>query len=239
MMASRGANNFYGQDPRFLPAFSLAEGAHYLDLPIATLRSWTVGRAYPVKEGKRFFAPIVLPPQKETRQLSFVNVVEAHMLDAIRRQHRVPLAKVRSAIAYLRRAFESQHPLAEHKLETDGCDLFVRELGKLVNASREGQLAMRELLEVHLRRIEWDEQGLASRLFPFTGLRKHEAARVVVMDPRISFGRPVIAGTGIATAVIADRYKAGETMEELAQDYGRDRLEIEEAIRCELRVEAA
>jgi uncharacterized protein (DUF433 family) len=59
------------------------------------------------------------------------------------------------------------------------------------------------------------------------------------MDPRISLGRPVIAGTGIATAVVADRYKAGETMEELAQDYGRDRLEIEQAIQCELRVEAA
>jgi hypothetical protein len=126
-MASRGANNFYGQDPRFLPAFSLAEGAHYLDLPVATLRSRTLGRTYPVSAGKKFFAPIVLPPQKETRQLSFVNVVEAHMLDAIRREHRVPLVKVRSAIAYLRRAFASQHPLAEHKLETDGCVRFLDE----------------------------------------------------------------------------------------------------------------
>lgn len=98
---------------------------------------------------------------------------------------------------------------------------------------------MRELLEVHLRQIEWDQEGVAARLFLFTGLRSREAPKVVVKDPRISFGRPVIAGTGIATAVIADRYKAGEAMEELARDYGRDRLEIEEALRCELRVEAA
>src|SRR5258708_35702665 len=125
-MASREANNFYGEDPRFLPAFSLAEGAHYLDLPVATLRSWTVGRAYPVKAGKRFFAPIVLPPQKQTRQLSFVNVVEAHMLDAIRREHRVPLLKVRGAIAYLRRAFDLQPPLAGPKRESDGLGPLLR-----------------------------------------------------------------------------------------------------------------
>jgi uncharacterized protein (DUF433 family) len=61
----------------------------------------------------------------------------------------------------------------------------------------------------------------------------------VVIDPRISFGRPVLAGSGIPTAVIADRYKAGESVDELADDYGRKRLEIEEAIRCELAERAA
>ena len=43
----------------------------------------------------------------------------------------------------------------------------------------------------------------------------------------------------IATAVIAERYKAGESVDQLAEDYGRNRLEIEEAIRCELPLEAA
>jgi uncharacterized protein (DUF433 family) len=39
--------------------------------------------------------------------------------------------------------------------------------------------------------------------------------------------------------VIAERYKAGESIDALADDYGRSRLEIEEAIRCELEVQAA
>jgi uncharacterized protein (DUF433 family) len=43
-----------------------------------------------------------------------------------------------------------------------------------------------------------------------------------------------LTSSGIATAVIAERYKAGESVDELADDYGRKRLEIEEAIRCEL-----
>ncbi len=51
-------------------------------------------------------------------------------------------------------------------------------------------------------------------------------------------GRPVLVGTGIPTAILAERYKAGESIDELALDYGCDRLQIEEAIRCELRLVA-
>jgi uncharacterized protein (DUF433 family) len=39
--------------------------------------------------------------------------------------------------------------------------------------------------------------------------------------------------------VIAQRYKAGEPMASLMKDYGCEQIEIEEAIRCELRLEAA
>jgi uncharacterized protein (DUF433 family) len=39
--------------------------------------------------------------------------------------------------------------------------------------------------------------------------------------------------------VIADRYKAGESMQALAEDYERPPHDIEEAIRCELHLQAA
>ena len=57
----------------------------------------------------------------------------------------------------------------------------------------------------------------------------------VVIDPEVSFGRPVIAGTGIATGEVAARHKAGETIVQLATDYGRSLEEIDEAVRCEQR----
>ncbi len=56
----------------------------------------------------------------------------------------------------------------------------------------------------------------------------------MMIDPRVTFDRPVLAGTGIPTAVLADRYKAGESMGDLADDYECERDLIEEAIRCEL-----
>jgi len=226
-------------DPREIGAYSLAEAAHYLRIPAATVRSWVLGRHYPVRRGKAFFPPVIQRPRANETLLSFVNLIEAHVLDAIRRQHEVPLHKVRTAIRYLERHFGSKHPLANQRIETDGCDLFVEKLGSLINISQDGQLAMRQMMEAHLKRIEWNEAGLAVRLYPFTRKRELQEPRVVVIDPYRSFGRPVLVGTGIPTAIIAERYKAGESVDELAEDYGRQRLDIEEAIRCELLVEAA
>ncbi len=122
---------------------------------------------------------------------------------------------------------------------TDGVHLFIERYGQLINISRDGQLAMRAVIDAYLERIERDAKGLPVRLFPFTRRRALDEPRAVVIDPAVSFGRPVLIGTGIPTVVIAERYKAGDSMDDLATDYGRTRLEIEEAVRCELQVEAA
>jgi uncharacterized protein (DUF433 family) len=58
-------------------------------------------------------------------------------------------------------------------------------------------------------------------------------ARLVVIDPRVQFGRPCLAGTGVPTAVVIQRFNAGEELSSLADDYGRDVKEFEEAIRYE------
>ena len=227
------------RDLRETSAYSITEAAHYLGVPQATLRSWVLGGNYPTEKGKRFYRPIIELPDRDQRLLSFVNLVEAHVLDAIRRAHGVALWRVRKAIDYLKKQLGSSHPLAEQRFVTDKVDLFVEMFGQLVNISQEGQLAMKELIETHLRRIERDTSGLPIRLYPFTRERKPDEPKIIVIDPNVSFGRPALAGTGIATAIIAQRYKAGETIEELAEDYGRSKSEIEEAIRCELWLEAA
>jgi len=228
-----------GQDPRELPAYSIPEAARYLRLPEATLRSWVVGRPYPTAAGRRFFRPVIHLPEHGWPVLSFVNMVEAHVLDAIRRQEHVALFKVRAAVVLLERLYHSRHPLVEHQFETDGIDLFIQKAGLLINLSQAGQLAIRDIVAAYLRRVDRDVKGLPIRLYPFTRKRESEEPRVVVIDPFVSFGRPVLAGTGIATAVLAERFKAGESVEELAKDYGRTALDIQEALRYELPLEAA
>ena len=235
----KGFTLYSGRDPRDVPLYSVAEAAHYLRVPLATLKSWVIGRTYPTGQGKSLFQPLVKLPHSNKGRLTFINLVEVHVLDAIRRYHRVPLTKVRRAIHYVSATFPSRHPLADQAFETDGFNLFVQKYGELINASLDGQLAMRELLESHLQRIERDLEGVAVRLYPFTRKQSSDEPKMIVIDPRISFGRPVLLGTGIPTAIIAERYKAGEPIDSLAKDYGRVRSEIEEAIRCELDVVAA
>ncbi|MBI4641481.1 MAG: DUF433 domain-containing protein [Candidatus Tectomicrobia bacterium] len=231
-----------GQDPREMPAYSVAEAAHYLQIPPSTLRSWCVGRDYPTKAGKKRFQPILsLPdrPEGDPPLFSFLNLVEAHVLDAVRRHHRIVLWKVREAITYLERQFPSRHPLADQQFVTNGVDLFIEKYGQLINISQEGQLAMREVFQTHLRRIDRDPAGVPLKLYLFTRTHRPDEPKVVVIDPYVSFGRPVLAGTGIPTAIIAERYKAGESIHELASDYDQQPWKIEEAIRCELHGHAA
>ena len=54
-------------------------------------------------------------------------------------------------------------------------------------------------------------------------------------DGELQASPSATVGSGIPTAVIAERYKAGESIADLAEDYGEDPLNIEEAVRCELQ----
>lgn len=241
---SNHANNsqvdiYAGHDPRALPSYTIPEAAHYLNLPRATLRSWVKGQHYRTGGGRKFFHPLIALPDRNEPVLSFINLTEAYVLSAIRREHRISLQQVRSALRYLERQCHSRHPLAEEQFVTDGSDLFVQRINQLINLSQEGQLEMRDLLRAYLRRIERDPSGTVLRLYPLTRRGALDQPRWVVIDPYVAFGKPVLSRKGIRTSIIAERYKSGDSPDDLAKDYGCERTEIEEAIRCELQVEAA
>jgi uncharacterized protein (DUF433 family) len=219
---------------RRTPAYPFIEAAHYLNMPPSTLRSWCIGQDYKVNGETRRFQPLIELDGEKKEGLSFLNLVEAHVLAAIRRKHDVPLPKVREALAFIRARMNTGRPLLERSFQTDGVNLFVEELSTLVNVTQEGQLEMKELLLAHLHRIERDHAGLPIRLFPFTRTGTRERETPVQIDPTIAFGRPSLKGRAVPTAVLADRFKAGDPMTELAADFGVTVEVIEDAIRCEL-----
>jgi len=217
-------------DPRELPAYTVPEAAHYLGLPASTVRYWSAGRDN--------YEPLIEPAAEGPLLLSFLNLVELHLLAAIRRRHQVSMPSVRRAIEYLADHFQTRHPLLAKALETDGLDLFIRNYGQLINITKDGQTAMRHVMEAALKRIERDSKNIPIKLYPFTRPRIDDAPSFIVIDPAVSGGRPVIAGRGLATEIIAERYKSGESIEELAYDYECTEAEIQEAIRCELQAAA-
>ncbi len=229
--------------PREIPTYTLGEAAQYLRIPRTTIRDWVTGRSLQDGTVTRRSQPIIPVSKSTPRLLSFINLVEVHVLDAIRRQHNISLDKVRKAIQFLQKQFPSQHPLVDHNFETNGINLFIEKYGQLINITQEGQLAIKNIMKAHLKRIERDAKGIPQKLYPFTHKRAFYSGEIepatVVIDPRVSFGRPSIIGTGIPTSIIAERYKAGETVEDLAEDYGLQPLQIQEAIRAVLTVEAA
>jgi uncharacterized protein (DUF433 family) len=216
----------YGdRDPREIPAYPLVEAARYAGVPLSTLRAWV---------GERKDTPRVIDLPDDSRgQLSFYNLVEAFVLGGLRRKHKLPLQQLRRDLVTLRDLHpDVSHPLANLDLSTFARSVFVDSAESVVNVSRGGQLGIHEVLASVLRRVEKGPTG-ALRLFPPTRADIEKSPRLVVIDPRIAFGRPVIAGTGIPTAVIHERWKAGDSVVALAEDYDRTPEEIEEALRYE------
>lgn len=224
--------NFSQVDPREIPAYTVAEAAHYLGVPKSTMRAWFAGQ--------RGFRAVIRPADVKALGLSFSNLVEAYVLTAIRRRHQVALPTIRRGLEYVVRKLGAKRPLIEQQFATNGVDLFVDHLGTIINISRDGQIEMADLIRAYLERIDRDAKGLPIKLYPFMRTQApREQPRTIVIDPRVSFGRPVLAGTGIPTAVLAEQFKAGDTVPVLAKEYGAEEEAVWDAIRCELDLRAA
>ena len=220
-------------DPRETPTYGIPEAAHYLRLPVATLRSWVLGRYYPTKAARQRFKPLIEIADSKHNLLSFENLAEAHVLSAFRRIHGVRMENIRAALDYVTNQLNCEHPLISQDFETNGVSLFVTHFGKLVDASAHGQQAMRSVLHEHLMRLEREDSQIV-RLYPFTRPTMNAGnPKTVYIDPRFSFGRLVLASIGIPTAALNERFAAGESIEHLADDYGCERDDVEEAIRFE------
>lgn len=220
-----------GRQPRDLPLYSLADAARIVRVRPATLRSWVLGREYETSGGMQKWPALVKIADRKDRRLSFTNLVELHVLSALRGR-KVRVDRIREATRFIKSKMGTEHPLADVDTSTDEVDVYVEYLGLLVNASK-GQAAFRPVIEQYLTRIERDERGLARRLFPATRIGQAMGPQRVVIDPARRFGQPLLEGTGVATATIADRFRAGESARELAADFGMSETDVEEAVRFE------
>jgi uncharacterized protein (DUF433 family) len=214
-----------------LPAYSVADAARYLSIPAATVGTWVKGRNYNTQEGSQFSKPLILRPIGSSL-LSLTNLVEVHVLRIIRKVHGVRLDKVRCALDYLEQKLNVSHPLTTVRFKTDGVDLFVDSINRLVNASRSGELAIRSALEGLLTQVEYNLEE-AIRFYPVPN------AKVIAIDPSVSFGQPMVVGTGIPTSAIASLYNAGDEIEDIAYEYDCNIEQIKSAIQFEASLLAA
>jgi uncharacterized protein (DUF433 family) len=226
-------------DRREIPRYGIKEASHSLGMSVATLDSWVNGRPYPTATGQNFFKPLI--DLAAPGQLSFYNLVEAHILLSTRKKHHVEMPAIRRAIDYVKKVYPSPHPLLSENFLTDGKDLFVKKIERIaggeqtINVSRWGQLGFGPILDFYLQRIERDEKGWPIKLFPvrmnWSGDLASAPPRVVVIDPAISSGRPVVIGTGVMAEIIIGRFNSGEGSETIADDYGLQVNQVEEVIR--------
>lgn len=183
------ANPLYFVDPNELPRYSVAEAARYLELPATTLRSWVAGRRYPVASGQKNWAGLIERPDAVDSRLSFSNLIEAHVLKALRRQYQVGMKEVHKALDYAREDLGVGRVLLSRELRMTKGNVFLEYLGQLLNLGRGGQAAMPEILAAFLERVEWGRGalrcGFLLRPVPMSP-RRRKSSRSIPRSPSVA-----------------------------------------------------
>ncbi len=215
-------------DPRLsVPLFTLRESAAYLGTPVSTLHAW----AHP-KDG----APLVtvFPSAGRGATVPFVGFAEAFVLGALRSAG-VPMQRIRPAVTKLSAGIGLDHALASRRVYTDGAELIFDYAAHsddeaLLTVVRTGQQQFAGIVRGYLKRIAYGGDGWAERL----QLPAYARAKVTV-GPRHAFGQPVVVHGGARVEDLVDRFQAGDSFAETADDFGVPTEEVEDVIRVALR----
>jgi len=219
----------FQDNPLSSGVYTLPDAARLLGVPLSRLRSWVRGTA---RGDSRHLpvGPFASRSEKRDRHVDFFTLIElytvAHLRDA-----GLSMRTLRHCREELATRFSTPYPFALKGLLTDGRRL-LKELGEdaLLELGTGGQSAMQSVLEPFCQRIDFDAASqLAARFFPLG------RDVPVVVSPTHAFGRPVIAGTNLATETIASLIRGGESIDDIAREYEIPRESIKEAWRFEQR----
>lgn len=227
-----------------VPLYTVAEAARVVDVPPTTLATWAKGYVRrPPGRAEVTGAPVVtfVPPDRQGEpSIPFVGLVETLVLAAVRRSG-VPMQRVRPALVALQGELGVEHALASRKLFTDGAELLFdygesrrdtpegRSALDLV-VVRSGQRVFTEVIEAYLRRIEYAGDGYPR----WVHVPAYDHADVVA-DPERAFGAPVFVHGGARVEDVLGRFWAGESLDELSEEFGVPASQLEDVVRVASR----
>ena len=218
-------------NPAFvLPAYTYAEAGRYARTSPANVRRWFRN---PSRRGA------VLSPLPEAGR-SYIQLIEVRFV-ATMRARGIKLDELRRARAYIRKELQVEHPFAHVRFKKTGINLLLESLADFEGLDDDdlvlapglgGQLGMRQLLEGVITELDYDHE-IAVRWYP------RGRQEPIIIDPRMSFGRPTVVGTGIPTTVLYHRYHAGDSKEFLADDFRLSPEQVDAGIAFEEGLKAA
>ncbi|MDB5822406.1 MAG: hypothetical protein JWR21_1110 [Herminiimonas sp.] len=205
-----------------LPAYQVKDAARYAGITPQTILNW---------QKKQAHQHSMLGAREQCQALSYLQLIEVAVVAAMR-QAGVSLKAIRDAKDYVGQRLNSEYPFAQFKFKSHGKDLLMnlsdfdpaQSPDKLIVVSKQGQLGWRTILDERLKQFEYSN-GLALR-WHVGGLDSP-----VRIDPQVSFGAPAV--NGIPTWTIRGRLEAGESIDEIADDFSLKVADVEKALQFE------
>lgn len=198
------------------------DAAKLVGVGAQTIRKWALGA-----DG---FRPLIAPAGEDSRgaYLSFTNVIELFVARHCRLGG-MKIARLRGGIEALKESSGIPRPLAHPDLQAHGQGLFLLPDGETVvtSFSEGGQRIDLELVGDSFERIERNEAGVPTKLYP---RMRSKDSRLICVDPTVAFGRPILDESGIRVDVLHARWRGGEPLREIAEDFDLSWDLIDEAI---------
>ena len=208
------------------PRYSLAEAASLAGLVPQMARRWLLGYTFGSTSGLRHMSPVGRA-RTAASEVSFLDLVE---LVAIRglKDFGLPLGAIRQLTANCRALLQVERPLVTLRFSISGRDVFIESGSELLEVGRHrGQLAWRRVIEPYLASLDFDDV-FVRRWWPLGRTSQ------VVVDPDFGFGLPVVAGSGVRTEIILERFRAGDLAEQIASDFNLNEESVERALQFEV-----
>lgn len=181
----------------------------------------------------------MLPIQRTAGDCPLHRFRRAFVLKSFRRAG-VPHQRIRPAVEVLEKEIGVEHALASKQLYTDGAEVLFDYANKSgerevmdLTVVRTQQRQFTGVVKDYLKRIHYGGDGWANSV----RLPTYEHAEVVV-DPRVAFGLPLLVRGGARVEDLVDRFQAGDSVSEIATDFGVASAEVEDVIRVATRAAA-
>jgi uncharacterized protein (DUF433 family) len=209
------------------PLYSFAEADRIAKVTPNTSHRWLKGYSFWYEDERREMPPVT-PTVGTKDAVTFVDLMEVATIDKLRKKG-FSFKQIRKINATARFYLKTNRPLVTETFKVKGRNIFVDEgFGILINVGHEaGMRAWDEILDPFLDTVEYEGE-IVRRWWP---LGKEFA---VLIDPDYGFGLPVVEGVGVRTEIIAERYRAGDSTDEIAYDFDVTPKQIGDALQWEM-----
>ncbi len=211
-----------------IPRYSFADADRLARVTPGTSKRWTRGYTYESGKGRLVRKPPVGRAELSVESaVSFADLLEVAAICGLRKLG-FSLPQIRKIVDSCQDIFDSERPLLSHAFKVDGRGAFVEGgKGVLVSVLRgKRRTAWDDVLEPFLETVDYQD-GWAQRWWP--GGRSTQ----VVIDPNFGYGLPVIQGTGVRTEILIERSEVGDSMAQIADDFGVSVQLVRDAVQFE------
>lgn len=223
-----------------LGIYTIPEAARLTKISKGRIRRWLAGYEYK-QNGYRRLLPAILDPQLPTIEsqflLSFLDLIEIRFINAFVEEG-VSLQKIRAIAKTAAEMLDRCHPFSTKQFKTDGRTIYLLEV-----VERTGEEWLIDLFsqQYKFKNVIWPSLYRGLEYTEMDNLRRwwpQYPKRRVVIDPRRSFGQPIINNGGVPTVILSDAVKAEGSINRVAKWYGVANEGIKAAVDFERRLAA-